>query len=198
MSDGPPDCRALHELTLESDSRALDIAAAAPDCVCEQQQMSVYSPGPVQSGETLNRFLFDIHITNKGTVRPSAYSHAFRKGCSIQREDRASDSEIGNWIKDFLQNNPQRSWRGVARASCQSIRDLRLTGSKQKLFCVYDTAEFASNPAHGEICICLARPLDDEGEMPEARKLIRDAFGGDAYTGPAAHRAGRIEKMVGR
>lgn len=113
--------------------------------------MSEHSPGPVIASEMVARFVFaPIHIHKKsGEVLPSVFSHAFNKGCSIQRETKAADDEIINFVKDFLAGDSKRSWNGVLIANCGDLRNIKIDSNKERAFCVYDTAE-KNNPAHAE------------------------------------------------
>lgn len=155
--------------------------------------MSDFSPGPVQGTETLVRFLFDNHV-RKSKIRNSAYDLAFRTGCSTQRHENASNSELAQWLRSFLRNNSERSWQGVTTAACSAVRQLKLEGADSQLFCVYDTAEHGLNPSHAEICI--SRVLGDEGEQNEARVLIRKAFRNDDILSPHEYRNGEVLEMM--
>lgn len=121
------------------------------NCACEEYRMSQYSPRPVSESEVISRFVFSpIHTHKKtGDILPSVFSHAFTKGCSIQREKNASDEEITKFVGDFLALDIKFSWNGVLMANCGDLRSIKIDSNKERAFCVYDTSE-ENNPAHAE------------------------------------------------
>lgn len=144
-------CQKIHIDTYDSKERVREIYEAASSCACEAYTVSKYSTEPVRDSEVISRFVFSpIHIDKKtGDIKPSVFSHAFTKGCSIQRETKASDDEITKFVGDFLALDKKFSWNGVLIANCGDLRSINIDSNKERAFCVYDTAEEA-NPAHAE------------------------------------------------
>lgn len=144
-------CQKIHIDTYDSKERVREINEEAQNCVCEAYKMSKYSPGPVCDSEMVSRFVFSpIHIDKKtGDIKPSVFSHAFTKGCSVQREKKASNDEITKFVEDFLASDKKFSWNGVLIANCGDLRSIKIDSNKERAFCVYDTAE-EKNPAHAE------------------------------------------------
>ena len=144
-------CQKIHIDTYDSKERIREINEAALNCSCEAYIMSQYSPGPVSKSEVISRFVFSpIHTHKKsGDILPSVFSHAFTKGCSIQRETKASDDEITQFVGDFLAVDQKFSWNGVLVANCGDLRSINIDSNKERAFCVYDTAD-KKNPAHAE------------------------------------------------
>lgn len=138
--------------------------------------MSKYSPGPVSDGEMLARFVFSpFHINERsGKIKPSVLSHVHLKGCSIQRESIATDQELNEFVRGFLEGNDNREWRGVLVASVKDVRSIAIDDKKPtRAVCIYDTAE-RKNPAHAELC--QTEHVLDESDEIELRKKLRDAF----------------------
>jgi hypothetical protein len=148
----------------------------------------------VQADEMLSRFVFSpMHIHRKtGAIMPNLFSHAERQGCSVQRE-RASNDELKTFVRDFLRAGADRKWLGVVSARSRDLRALRLSGAAGQAICIYDTAE-AKNPAHAEVCWSGA--VLEDGEGPELRKLLLDAFSAGLPTGPLSYRNGHVQRAL--
>lgn len=164
---------------------------ACPDCVCEEWRTSSFSPGVIKDSEQLTRFVFSpIHLNNKGTkIKPSVFSHIFSKGCSIQREAVASNSELVDFIASYLKKNPAHSWHGTLTASCEAIREIKINGQEKRVLCAYDMAE-EHNPAHGEIH--QSQYVIEEADMPELRAEIFKRFNEGVHTQAKDYRDGLV------
>jgi hypothetical protein len=189
-------CRCLHGRAYDRSDRVQRINATAPDCMCEHHRMSKFSPGVVQQDELLARFVFSpIHIDKKGRIKPSLFSHAENKGCSVQRDSVAETKELLTFVLDFLRKNPKCEWKSVAIGDCQMVRAIQLEGVPQRTVCVYDTAE-KSNRAHGEIGLT---PLAlEDANANEMRRHLMLAFHCDAPISPLSYRRGEIWKYITR
>lgn len=181
------DCQKLNLDTTKKEDRVALIYGAAPDCGCESQKTSKFSPYPIANEELIARFVFSpIHINKKnGEIKPSIISHIFNRGCSIQRETIASNDELSRFVSDFLANDPkkERSWNRVLIATCNNLRSITI--DNQKALCLYDTAE-EHNPAHGEICLSREIP---EANHAELRFEIMKVF---SECQPNDYRGGKI------
>lgn len=167
------------------------INSCAPMCACEKVKASPHSCGPVTDDEIITRFIFSpMHFRN-GKVLPSLFSHAEKKGCSIQRE-LAQNEEISAFVGDFLRTVNHSEWLGVVSAPAGDIRRMRVDGVVGRAICVYDTAE-PHNPAHGEMCWSGAAM--EEGDAQELRKMLMDAFRASSPTKPSAYRNGAISDL---
>lgn len=183
-------CRAINHASIDDDDRVARINAAAPDCVCEKEKMSEYSPGIIATSETLARFVFSpMHVDRKtGNIKPSIFSHVHSKGCSIQRDTVAKAEELGAFIANFLTAKDDRIWVGVLLGRCQSVRNIK-TDSNRRAVCVFDTAE-KSNPAHGELC--QTHYVIEESDRLELRRMLFAAFGDGVVIQPAEYRDGLL------
>jgi hypothetical protein len=152
--------------------------------------MSRLSSGVVTANERLARFAFHpIHLDKKGRLKPSIFSHAETKGCSVQREGHAADDEIANFASTFLSSRDDRTWKGVLIASYQDLRDIRAASDPGQLICVYDTAE-QDNPAHAEFG--WSRTPLEEADPNEIRAGLMRAFGNAALITPGQYRGGAV------
>lgn len=184
-------CECLHRWTYDGNDRVQQINASAPDCMCERHRMSKYSAGVVNEGELLSRFVFSpIHYNKKtGRLKPSLFSYAADRGCSIQRESLATPDEIVKFVTEFLQRQGTYVWYGVVVGDCENVRGIRLNGMPNRTVCVYDTAE-RSNPAHAEIC--LTHFALEDGDANEMRRHLMTAFNTQNLISPGTYQSGRV------
>jgi hypothetical protein len=152
--------------------RAQKLASLAPNCECERQRVSEYSPGVV-GDETLVRLIYTpmfVHRTQK-RILPNAFSHATTQGLSVQRLECATDAELSKLVNYALAQRQDAAWLGYVQAPSAQIRDLR-DDQGQRTFCIYDTSE-RENPAHSEICVAYEIP---ETDGPVVRAELMKAF----------------------
>jgi len=182
-------CRCIHRSSYDSDDRIQQINAEAPGCACEAHRMSKYSPRVVGDGERLARFVFSpIHVnTRKNRLKPSLFSHAENRGCSVQRDSLADYREIGTFVADFLAANTNCCWYAVVVAKCDDVRRIQISDSRKRTICVYDTAE-RTNPTHAEMGLT-PFALDD-GDSNEMRRHLMTAFNTGSPFSPQAYRNG--------
>jgi hypothetical protein len=135
------------------------------------------------------RFVFSpMHVSPKGQVKPSLFSHVETKGCSIQR-DMATLQEDVAFVIQFLNEASNRKWLGVAAAGCSDVRGIEIDSRARQVVCVLDTA-LKNNPAHAEICH--NQYVVEEADRVELRAGLMAAFGGGVYSKPADYRAGQV------
>jgi hypothetical protein len=187
-------CRCLHQVTYYREDRVQAFNTKAPDCMCEQHRTSKYSKKVVGDGEILARFVFSpIHFDNKKSrLKPSLFSHAENKGCSIQRESIATTEELRIFVSNFLRNG-KFEWMGVVTAQCEKVRAIRIDGKDQKTVCVYDTAEKV-NPAHAEIG--LTNLALEEADANEMRRHLMLVFNCDSPISPRIYRKGGLNSAT--
>jgi hypothetical protein len=179
-------CRCLHHVTYCSRTRLLEINQSAPSCIFEHCRMSRFSPGRVEADELIVRFGFHpIHFDKRSGLKPSIFSHAETRGCSVQRDKHALEAELARFVSNFLEGDDRRSWRGVVTAACSTLRGIRIDDRRNQGVCIYDTAE-KNNPAHGEFGWS-SLPLGD-GDANELRAKLMQAFGGGNIIAPTAYR----------
>lgn len=186
-------CAALNAATDNHPDRVGLIADSAPECACEQHSMSEHSPGVVGPDETIVRMVCTpMHVHGKkNELMSSFFNHAFTKGLSAQRLERASDQELASWVNQFIGADPGMVWLGYVEAPSSAVM-AAIREDAGREFCVYDAA-YADNPAHLEICA--ARRID-EADRLEAKKKLRDAFGGGKLIGRRALKEGRVLALV--
>ena len=158
--------------------RVYAIADAHPNCGCEAETMSPYSPGPVKPVETLVRLVCSpMHVHSKRPeIKPNFFAHAFSFGLSVQRLEHADYQELSQLAEGFLAPSEDRVWLGYVECPSNSLVNLRSSDSGNRLFCIYDTAE-ERNPAHAEIGISHRIP---EADQAEYRRHLMRAFGDGA------------------
>jgi hypothetical protein len=169
--------------------RVAEFGRAAPNCCCELQTTSPHSPGTITNEEQLTRFTFSpIHVNTKnGKVKPSAFSHVSSMGCSVQREAIASSNELSAWIQAYLAKNTQHQWMGTLTCSSNTVREISLNNSTNRMIAVYDTAE-PKNQAHAEIF--QTEYVIDEADSLELRAELLKKFSNGQLTKPGAYRNG--------
>lgn len=183
------DCQKLNLDTKNKEDRVSLIYEAAPNCGCESQKTSKFSPHPIANKEWIARFVFSpMHINKKGEIKPNIISHIFNRGCSVQRETIASNDELSRFVSDFLASDSknERSWNRVLIATCSDLRNITI--DNQKALCLYDTAE-EHNPAHGEICLSRETPEADQAELRfEIMKVFSEFLPNDYRDGEIYNR----------
>lgn len=154
--------------------------------------MSPYSQYPVKDSEKVARFVFSPLSFNEKTqkVKNNIFGHAFTKGCSIQRENLASDDEIRDFKDNFIAKVAGQLWSATLVADCASLRSITLPGQSVRSMCVYDTAE-KDNPAHGEFFQSQSHKLGPEDILELRHELFR-VFDIENPIKPASYRGGRI------
>lgn len=190
---GRIDCCKINYDSSGSDKRVSIINNAAPDCVCEKHSMSYDSPHPINNNEGITRFVFiENHLRrDKKSVKPNFFSHTDSRGCSIQRESIAEDSELVTFVKRYREKNPDNNWFGVVTGRCQEIRGI-LTDQGERGYCVYDTG-YKLNPSHGEIC---KTHHIEEADKAELRKHLMEVFHDGLVVKPDKYRDGRIFSQI--
>ena len=155
--------------------------------------MSKFSSAPVNDDEYLARFVFSpIHLSKKGEIKPSLFSHVSTIGCSIQRETIASSDEIGSFISKFLSKDTKYSWNSVLIAKTEILRKVLIESTNARALCLYDTAE-EDNPSHGEMH---QMGSINEADQIELRHDILQAFVSAKKLTPNSYRNGDVLGIV--
>lgn len=190
----PGECKRLNTETKAPErapTRVSEFNAALPNCVCEACRTSEHSPSPVEDSELLARFVMHpVHINPKtGEFKTSLFSHVDQKGCSVQREDLATNLEL-RLVLDEVSRIAGKSWHGVVSASAKDVRLARSQKSGSRLYWIYDTAEH-HNPAHAEIGRA-SNNLSEE-DVQEVRFDLMKIFSQKAMlVRPAQYRSGAL------
>lgn len=183
------ECQGIN-LRAQNNQRVSEINASVPDCGCEKYRMSAHSPDVVDDSEKLARFVFSPYqVDKKGKLKPSAFSHVYDKGCSIQRETIAENDEILLFINQFLEKREDHVWKGLLVAESSAVRKILIKNTSRRAACVYDTAE-KENPSHGEIC--QTQHVIEDDEKVELRHDLLMAFGNEEIIPPAQYRKGIV------
>ena len=140
-----------------------------PDCACERESVSEYSPGPVADSEVLVRTLFrEQDIDPDGHLKPAYFRRdPTTRGFSVDRvllmgpealeSSKRTDARYNGYLQ-FI-------------ATCtKDVREL-LKGGK-RLFCVYDSA-IAENIFHADICQNL---YFEQGVQNRKRRMMEIAW----------------------
>jgi hypothetical protein len=189
------DCQALHQRTYYSDvNRAVEINTAAPDCSCEKYRLSRFSPRPVENIETLVRFVVSpVHFNvKKNILKPSVFSYAFDRGCSMQRENIATNAELADSVGALIKKSGT-SWLGVLIGSCSEVRQVTSPGSTDRAICVYDTAE-EKNPAHCEMF--QTQYVIEETFRGEITEQLMRIFDNGNVIPPTKYRDGSVQSLL--
>lgn len=172
------------------------ISTHAPGGMCERYKFTKYSPGVVMDEESISRIICSpIHVNPKtGKLKSAAFSYFENRGCSVQRESVAQDSEISEVVGDLLNSNDSLRWCGVATAKTQDLRSMQFSSKRGRAIAVYDSAEL-KNPAHAEFCLISQSNLED-GDMNELRRLVMLSFGNGLLVHPNAYRGGAVKSNL--
>lgn len=173
MSENAQSCADLNQSTENDPDRVGIISDQKPDCACEVEPFSPYSPGLVDHGETIVRMVcVPMHVHLKRLeIKTSFFSHMATVGASVQRQDCAKDAELATCVTDLIAGGDNRVWLGAVSATAGEIRALQPHDGKQS-FCVLD-AGLQRNPAHAEIHSSWRIP---EADQMEYRVALRDLF----------------------
>lgn len=134
-------------------NRCQTLCLQFPQCACEQNSVSSYSPGIVEDDEYLIRLIFSPTHFNEdtGKLKPFAFFDCKDKGLSVNRMRYTSIEELKNTAA-FISHG--RKIIGVVVAKCADIRAI-IDEEGNRAFCIYDTAT-KNNKSHADICQALA------------------------------------------
>ena len=177
------DCREVFQDSVDPRLRCRNISLEKPECECELESISAYSPGLVSVDEILARLVYSpLHLdADTGEVTEAAFSDVQDKGLSVLRLEHLAGPAIGDigrkkQADDRAKAKTDRIFLGTVNASVQAIRNLIYDGeghghSVSRAFCIYDSG-LQHNPAHADVCQTPAT----RSEMKRARKRLRDIF----------------------
>lgn len=182
MSDGKATCSFLFEQScLKATGLQDEVFKQFPNCECEKEQVSSFSPGPVQDDELLTKLIIHpIHYQSEtGEIHPLAFNDATTLDLSLFREEAATDEEIQLAIdeikatgqsKDPVQN---RIVQLVMQARAADIRAEFFQDPSERMFAVYDTA-VPDKPAHASV---FTPPSARKGaRQRQARRRLLEIF----------------------
>jgi hypothetical protein len=127
-------------------------------------------------------------VKNTGELKPNFFSHVETKGCSIQRDNIATQEELRTFVEGFYALKDQTVLLGVVSTSCEQVRAI-LSSNSLRAVCVYDTA-LPKNPAHAELFE--TRHCIEEADRVEMRRLLLAAFGDGKITKRDSYRGGAL------
>ncbi len=119
-----------------------------PDCACEHESVSAYSPGPVADGEVLVRTLFNHkQIDPDGHLKPAYFRpDPVTRGFSVDRVDL-----MGSEVLKSSKRTDVR-YTGYLQFIATCAKDVRgLREGRKRLFCIYDSGT-VENRFHADIC----------------------------------------------
>ena len=123
-----------------------------PDCKCEEESVSEYSPGRVCDNEVLIRAIFrSDYVDQRGCLKPTYFQNVVRdftvRGLSVNRKGHVTEPDL----KARLRHHPSNihGYLGFIAATCGDLRRLRFNGSRA--FCVYDSAT-EEDRSHADVC----------------------------------------------
>lgn len=119
-----------------------------PDCACEQESVSEYSPHTVSAGEELVRTIFkEGDIDSNGNIKPSYFRRDIEKrGFSV---DRLNSTTLEDLMERKRQDPRYDNYLSYISTNSSDVRNLKM--DDKRLFCIYDTAT-VENEIHADIC----------------------------------------------
>ena len=115
------------------------------ECIEENQQQSVHSPGIVRDEERLARFVWrSDHLAEGGALAPAAFSvqeflDPSRGGLSVARLDHMTREEARKRVDAFVDSTSANQIKGIAVAETKIVRAIRK--SNARIFCVLDDGQ---------------------------------------------------------
>ena len=169
-------CAEIDLSTQDDKDRVGKFADLKPNCACENQSLSIESPGLIESNEDIARMVCTpMHVHSKRPeLKSSFFSHITSCGASAQRLKHASDIELASCIASLIEGREDRAWLGLVVASADAIRSLTLGPQGKQSFCVADAA-IQDNPGHAEIHCAYRIPEADEIEYRRELMLVFNA-----------------------
>lgn len=132
----------------QSDCKCARYREDFPDCACERESVSEYSPHPVTDSEVVVRTIFrEQEIDRDGRVKPVHFRREpATRGFSVDRVLLVGSEHL----KSSKRADPR--YNGYLRFIATYSGDVReLLEDGQRLFCIYDSAT-TDNNAHADIC----------------------------------------------
>ena len=169
-------CLDLELLHGQGDCKCIHYREQFPDCMCESESVSEYSPGRVSDDELLVRTLFtEVETEPDGYLTPKYFrSDPEKRGFCVDR--------LLPPISDLLMSNKSEDprYNGYLRFIAARTKDVReLMKEGKRLFCVYDSGT-EENRYHADICLNVYVERGAERRKPRlmgfARQL-REVFG---------------------
>lgn len=147
-----------------------------PDCACENESVSKYSPGTVADSEVLVRTLFsNQQIGPDGRLKPAYFRpDPASRGFSVDRVALMGSEALTSAKRTDARYN------GYLQFMATRTRDVRgLLEDGKRLFCVYDSGTVENN-FHADICqnvFIEPGAQSRKARMMEIAWQLRSAFG---------------------
>lgn len=149
-------CPELFASLVNASDKARQIDRLAPECGCEVESVSPFSPGPVADDKILSRLIFSpIHydpVTQ--CIKEAAFEDGSNKGMSVYRQPHTTLAELQERGERKVEKDritrPDRQLLGRIETRAGQARQIRslLSGAR---YCIYDTAK-VDDPAHADLC----------------------------------------------
>lgn len=150
------------------------------DCPLEAAKQSRHSPSKVSNTETLLFVLVEPHNFAENNLSARAFSRKeLTKGhVSVSRKEHTTRPTLEeNVISVLLKKDVRRVFKGVLKAKCQKVRDIKASHlSKKRVFCVVDEG-VPDNPGHAHIGFSEITKMDNGNEKTAYRQNLILAFG---------------------
>ena len=154
------------------------------DCPLEAAKQSRHSPSKVSNTETLLFVLVEPHNFGENELSARAFSRKeLTKGhVSVSRKEHTTRSTLEeNVISVLLKNDVRREFKGVLKAKCQKVRDIKTDNPlKKRVFCVVDDG-VPDNPGHAHIGFSEITKTDNGNEKTAYRENLILAFGENPF-----------------
>lgn len=146
------------------------LGGAFPNCVCEQQAVSQFSPGPVLDSERLVTVVTsEKFISDDGRVEPTVFDSRISNGVSVDRKGHTTLAEYEARAEELVASNDKKANCGSIEIKANLIREIKHEG--QRGVAVYDTA-LSHNTSHAEIA-CTEVPLPKTERRKQVRAHLR-------------------------
>lgn len=142
-------CQALESKYQEHTCKCTRYREIFPDCKCEVESVSEFSPGIVKDKEILVRTLYEsVQVGRDGYETPLGFRNdVTKRGLSVDRLSYTDDNELRSEKMNSSKFSNHLEFVGVF---CGKIRSLRCDDNK-RLFCIYDSAT-EQKRYHADIC----------------------------------------------
>ena len=154
------------------------------DCPLEHAKQSPHSPSKVSNAETLLFVLIEPHNFAENGLKKRAFSRMeLTQGhVSVSRKEHTTRSTlVENVISVLLKKDVRREFKGVLKAKCQKVRNIKTDNPlKNRVFCVVDNG-FQNNPGHAHIGFSEKTKTDNGNEKTAHRENLILAFGENPF-----------------
>ena len=148
-------------------------------CPLEAAKQSPHSPNKVSNADTLLFVLIEPHNFAENALISRAFSRTeLTKGeVSVSRKEHTTRSTLEEKVVSvLLKKDVRREFKGVLKAKCQKVRDIKTSYPSKRVFCVVDDG-FEDNPGHAHIGFSEITKMGNGNEKTAYRANLILAFG---------------------